>query len=180
MREEKVLANAVVCFLVRIYNQSVLMAMKTDGIGKGCWNGYGGGIESGETLVKACIRELREESGIGTFERSLWKVGEVDCHNTKTDGETFVCKVHYFFCNFWMGTPESRPEEKMINPTWFNISDLPYSKMMPADSDFLPFIFEGRVIKAEIFLGPYQKKKIASTKIDFIESFSMGRLTRYS
>jgi len=43
---EKVLLDAVVCYLVR--EDEILLAFKTVKIGKDCWNGYGGGIEEGE------------------------------------------------------------------------------------------------------------------------------------
>jgi len=171
MREEKVLNDAVVCFLTKDFGSKILLAMKTDKIGKGCWNGYGGGIEIEETPEQAGLRELWEESGIRTYPFFMKKVAEVDFHNTKISGSTFVCKVHYFFVRSWFGEPESRPEENMVNPTWFFCEDLPYKEMMPADEDFLPFVFQGKKVRGRAFLGPYQKEKLAPTVIEFVDSF---------
>ena len=42
----------------------VLFAMKKKGFGQGWWNGYGGKVETGETVEAAMVRELREESGL--------------------------------------------------------------------------------------------------------------------
>ena len=61
MNEEKVLFNATVCYPVR--DGKVLLAFKTCKIGANCWNGYGGGIEQGETLAGAALWEAGAESG---------------------------------------------------------------------------------------------------------------------
>ncbi|MBI4136155.1 MAG: NUDIX domain-containing protein [Candidatus Vogelbacteria bacterium] len=54
---EKVLKEATLVFLVRA--GKVLLARKTRHIGEGRWNGYGGGIDSGENLIQCAIRECR-------------------------------------------------------------------------------------------------------------------------
>ena len=42
----------------------VLLGMKKRGFGVGKWNGFGGKLEPGETVVEAAARELEEESGL--------------------------------------------------------------------------------------------------------------------
>ncbi len=59
----------------------------------------------------------------------------------------------------------------MINPTWFSVYRMPYGEMMPADEDFMEPILWGYKVKAEAFLGPFQKEKIAPTQIEFVEVF---------
>jgi 8-oxo-dGTP diphosphatase len=93
--EEKVLTDATVCFLVK--DGKMLLAMKADKIGKGCFNGYGGGIDNRESPRQSAIRELEEESGVVTSEEFMEKVAIVNCHNTKSDGETFICIVHFLW-----------------------------------------------------------------------------------
>ena len=44
-------------------NQKVLLGYKKRGFGAGRWNGFGGKVETGETLEQAARRELKEESG---------------------------------------------------------------------------------------------------------------------
>lgn len=45
-------------------NRHVLLGMKKRGFGKGKWNGFGGKVEQGETMVESAVRELKEEAGI--------------------------------------------------------------------------------------------------------------------
>ncbi len=172
MIEKKGLYNAVVVFLVDC--NKIMMMLKTAKIGKGCFNGPGGGLDEGETSAEAGIRELREESGVVTFLEHIEKAAIVDFHNKMEDESIFICRVHYFLCFRWYGIPESRPKENMINPTWFTPCALPYKLMMPADEDFISLLFEGKkdlniwLLKAKAFLGSNQTKKLKPTEISWI------------
>ena len=42
----------------------VLLGMKKRGFGAGKWNGFGGKLEPGETVVEAAAREVQEECGL--------------------------------------------------------------------------------------------------------------------
>ena len=140
--EEKTLLNATLCFLGK--NSEVLLGFKTQKIGKDCWNGYGGGIDNGETPRQAAWRELREEAGVVTSPEFLEKSAVVDFHNTKSDGSHFVCRVHIYLVSQWTGNP--RVTDEMINPTWFDIERLPLNKMMPADREWLTVVLSGKKI----------------------------------
>lgn len=167
MREEKVLIDAVLGYLIK--DDRVLMARKAKKIGKGCWSGYGGGIDSEETEIQALIRELKEESGLTTTKEFLEKVAIIDFHNIKSDGQKFICKVHIFLISNWSG--EVRETEEMLTPTWFNINNLPFDEMMPSDKDWLPQLLNGKKMIASAYLGPFQKTSLAKTKIKYLENF---------
>ena len=47
MQEEKVSLNATLCYPIR--DNKILLVLKAQKIGQGCWNGYGGGIDGGKT-----------------------------------------------------------------------------------------------------------------------------------
>jgi len=166
MEEEKTLLNAVLCFLVR--NGQVLLAQKTKRIGQGCWNGYGGGIESGESALAATIRELREEAGISVLPQHLSKRAIVDFHNTKSDGQKFICRVHVFLVADWSGAITE--SEEMISPTWFDLGNLPLDEMMPADKEWLPQVLAGKMILASAPLGPRQKELLGEVMIKEVDS----------
>jgi len=167
MEEEKTLLNATLCFLVK--DNKVLLGFKTQKIGKDCWNGYGGGINDGETPKLAALRELKEEAGVITLPEFLEKAAIVDFHNTKSDGSTFVCRVHVYLVSQWTGNP--RVTDEMINPTWFDIERLPLDKMMPADREWLPVVLSGKKIIATAKLGPFQKILLEEVKLQQVDSF---------
>jgi 8-oxo-dGTP diphosphatase len=166
--EEKILLNATLCFLMR--GNEVLLATKTKKIGKGCRNGYGGGIEQGESERDAAVRELFEETeGVRANPHTLKKIACVDFHNTKSDGETFVCRVHAYQVNDWEG--EVHETDEMADPRWFPVSNLPLSEMMPADRDWLPYALQGKKVIATAYLGPFQQEKLKETELYFVENF---------
>lgn len=167
MQEEKVLFNATVCLPVKGWQ--VLLGMKTRKIGMGCWNGYGGGIEEGETIVSCAIRELKEESGLIANQSDLEKVAIVDFHNEKSDGSLFVCRVHFFLVKDWQGESVETADGAMITPTFFDYDNLPFDKMMPADKEFFPLILKGKKVMVKAHYTPYQKELIGPVEITEVE-----------
>ncbi|MDO8442749.1 MAG: NUDIX domain-containing protein [bacterium] len=169
IKKEKVLAYATVCFLVK--ENKILLAIKGRHIGEGCWNGYGGGIDVGEKPKEAAVRELKEETnGVIALPEDLEKIAEIDFHNTKSDGRNFVCKVHFYLVKKWQG--EIQGTEEMLNPTWFDIENLPLEKMMPADKKWLPIALSGKKIKASPKYGPFQKELLEDFEIEEVVCFN--------
>ncbi len=167
MEEEKTLLNATLCFPIQ--DKKVLLGFKTEKIGKDCWNGYGGGIDEGETPKQSALRELKEETGIIALPEFLEKSAIVDFHNTKSDGSSFICRVHVYLVFQWTGNP--RVTDEMINPTWFDIEHLPLDKMMPADREWLPVVLSGKKIIATAKLGPFQKTLLEEVELQQVDSF---------
>ncbi len=166
-REEKVLFSAVACFLVK--DEQVLLGMKTQKIGKGCWNGYGGGIEEGETEREATVREFCEETGGVIIDpEHLEKIAIGYFYNKKSDGGTFVCAVHFYCAKEWEG--EVKETEEMITPTWFKKNKLPLDTMMPTDKEWLPIALGGKNIIVRAYLSPFQEKSIAPVEIEYVDS----------
>jgi len=167
MQEEKTLLTASLGFLVK--DGQVLLAMKTQKIGKGCWNGYGGGIEAGETPEQSLVRELSEEAGLVTLPEFMAKVAVIDFYNTKSDGSQFVCRVHIYLVSQWQGEPQET--ETMVTPTWFSKDQLPLDDMMPADKKWLPVVLSGQKILAEARYAPFQQSLLEDVKIQYVDSF---------
>ena len=144
MREE------VVIFFIRQVRDSaeVLLGQKSSSakVAEGRWNGYGGGIEEGETPRQAGVRETDEETnhGIVVLEENLEPMGSVIFHNPSGKGDR---RVHFFTCRTFTG--EAKETEEMIKPTWYDPKDEgTLEKMMPADRLFVPqMILEGKRVK---------------------------------
>ncbi|MFA4998725.1 MAG: NUDIX domain-containing protein [Candidatus Paceibacterota bacterium] len=166
MEEEKILLEAVLCFLVR--GEKIRLAQKTQKIGEGYLNGYGGGIEEGEKPREAVVREIWEEAWIKVNPKHLKKVAIIYFHNTRSDGSTFVCRVHVYIVRKWQGKPKET--ETMVKPTMFNINNLPFEKMMPADRIWLPIVLKGRKIIVVAKYGPFQKKLFGGVEIHEVSS----------
>lgn len=165
--EEKVLFNATLVFLVHDRGARVCLARKMKKIGAGCWNGYGGGIEPGESPRQAAAREFNEESGVTVSPDDLEKVAVVDFKNTKTDGTTFVCRVHVYLAHAWRGEPTATDE--MGSPTWFAREALPLDEMMPADRFWLPPILRGKKVRASAAYGPFQKDLLEPVRVEEVD-----------
>lgn len=164
--EEKKLLEATLGFLIK--DKKVWLAIKTRNIGQGRWNGYGGGVEPEDKNIIECLkREIKKECGVKISEKEIEKVAIIDFYNTKSDGETFVCKVHVFFVKDWEG--ELKESEEMATPTIFEINNLPLENMMPADKEWLPLVLEGKKLIAEYYYGPFQKELIRDGKIGIVK-----------
>ena len=58
--------------LVLLHDENeVLLGMKKRGFGEGKWNGFGGKVEPGETILDAAVRELEEECGASVAPQEL-------------------------------------------------------------------------------------------------------------
>ncbi len=123
-----------------IKGKSVLLGIKKKKIGGGLWNGFGGRVKPSDSSVEnAACRELYEE--VRLTARTLTKVGVVKF----LLDEVPTWEVHIFLVKEWEGTPTETGE--MGNPKWFFRSQIPYSKMLPADRHWLPLVLHGHSIQ---------------------------------
>jgi len=171
---EKELKEGTLGFLVK--DGKVWLAIKARHIGAGRWNGYGGGIESGDKNLEDCLkREIRDESGVEISPNGFEPVAIIDFHNTKTDGRIFVAKIHVYLVRNWKGDPIET--EEMKSPILFDFKDLPLDRMMPADKYWLPLILEGKKLLAEFHYGPMQLELLREGKIQIVTALP-GENTR--
>lgn len=83
-------------------------------INPGMWEGPGGGVEFGETMVEAIVREVKEEHGVEIEVGEMLDMVEyIDSQNGKhVIGPAFVCKII-------RGTPRILEPDKCEEIGWF-------------------------------------------------------------
>jgi 8-oxo-dGTP diphosphatase / 2-hydroxy-dATP diphosphatase len=130
-------------------NTHVLLGMKKRGFGEGRWNGFGGKVQSGETILSAAKRELYEEAGIQP--KNMRKAGIIEF---EFKGDPQILQVHVFIANEFQGKPQESEEMK---PRWFGVDRIPYRKMWPDDKHWLPLALSGKKFKAKFWFEGFDK-----------------------
>lgn len=120
----------------------VLLGMKKKRFGKGKYNGFGGKIEEGETIITGAQREGQEEADI--LLENLEKVGEI-LFQFQTDEQDHL--VHFLRTSKYSGIPRESDE---MTTQWFNVQNIPYDQMWDADRLLFPLVFENKGFRARI------------------------------
>ncbi|MBI1833578.1 MAG: 8-oxo-dGTP diphosphatase [Candidatus Andersenbacteria bacterium] len=118
----------------------ILLGKKQKKHGAGFWNGFGGGVEAGETIKEAAIRECQEEAEITPTD--MEKSGEITFIYPDAPLNAREHEVHIFTVRTFTGTPASTSE--MQEPTWFAPEEIPYNSMWPDDKQWLPLLLQGK------------------------------------
>jgi 8-oxo-dGTP pyrophosphatase MutT (NUDIX family) len=133
---------------ISLTRRSVLLGYKKRGFGVGKFNGFGGKVDPGETLVASAQRELEEESGIVCTEDQLHHHAVLLLETVAPGAEKEkVLEIHVFVCTEWAGEiveyvkfpPSSlQTTENLISrtnrteemrPQWFAPDQLPLNDM---------------------------------------------------
>lgn len=129
-------------FLLKDPNE-ILLAMKKRGFGAGKYNGVGGKVQAGESVLAAAVREAQEEVGVQVQEQELVQVAELEFHFHEKPDWSIQC--HTFFAREWAGDPTESDE---MAPEWFDRTQIPYERMWVDDKYWLPMVLQGEYIKA--------------------------------
>ena len=128
--------------LLIVKNGSILLAEKKRGFGEGKFNGVGGKVEAGETIEHAMLRETKEE--IGGVPVDYEKRAEIH-FDEYVKGERALVIMNLYVAQDCIGEPQESEEMK---PQWFVLDKIPYDKMFPDDTIWLPEILKGKKFKA--------------------------------
>ncbi len=113
------------------------------------FNGFGGKIEPGETVLQAAVREMREESGAVVADPSL--VGHLTFVFEGREAEGL--SVHVFRATRIEGEV-GEPESDEMQPQWFADRDIPYARMWLDDAVWLPVLLAGKKFRGRfLFRG---------------------------
>jgi 8-oxo-dGTP diphosphatase/2-hydroxy-dATP diphosphatase len=138
----------------------ILLATKKKRLGKGRYNGFGGGLKKDETIEECAIRETSEEAGIVV--KDIQRYGEI-LFQFQTNEQDHL--VHFFRASQYTGTPKETDEMK---PEWFDIDKIPYDNMWKADRLWLPLLLKNEKFKGHFI---YDKDhQIASYHINPVQT----------
>lgn len=139
-----------------VRNGEILLGLKKRGFGEGKWNGFGGKVHEGETLVEAAIREVEEEVHARIVAEDLQLVAHMRFFYTDCEHD-----VHVFFVERWTGTCT---ESEEMRPQWFQKNALPYDRMWDDDRYWMPEVFGGRKVQA-VFQFDDDNEKVVDVQI---------------
>lgn len=130
----------------------ICLAEKKRGFGVGKWNGIGGKVEKGETIIQAAIRETLEEIKVQIEPNDLEQVATINFifeHQPEWNQQ-----VHIFFADKWQGEPQETDE---MRPEWFSLEEIPFDLMWADEKFWLPRILRGEKLNAEFAFDKNEK-----------------------
>jgi len=137
----------------------LLLGMKKRGFGVGRWNGFGGKVEEGETIVEAAIRETEEESGL--MVKELEERGIVTFEFLDTGK---LLEVHIF--NVLKYSGEAIETEEM-SPKWFDLTEIPFHCMWADDIYWMPLFLKDKKFKGKFVFE--NNDKLLDHKIEILQ-----------
>jgi len=144
---------------ILVSNNMILLGMKKKGFGLGKYNGYGGKVESGETIEQAALREFTEESHLQTSSRDLSKMGEIDFYFPHRP--EFNQTVHIYRVKRFSGIPQETDE---MSHHWFDLDKIPYSSMWDGDKHWLPLVLQGKKVRGHFVFKELNQENVVDKK----------------
>ena len=136
----------------------VLLGMKKRGFGEGKWNGFGGKVEPGESVLECAKRELVEESGLDVPLQSLELQGRLQFQmdsdgmvNSETGEVSSNLDVRVFSCDSATACAGQTPaESEEMAPRWWEWDEVPFASMWADDPIWFPHLLAGKKFAGSI------------------------------
>eukprot|EP01061_Rhynchopus_euleeides_P036804 TRINITY_DN6214_c0_g2_i1.p2 TRINITY_DN6214_c0_g2~~TRINITY_DN6214_c0_g2_i1.p2 ORF type:complete len:198 (+),score=69.46 TRINITY_DN6214_c0_g2_i1:54-596(+) len=153
-------AVKVLTLVLVITDDGVLLGRKTRGFGEGRWNGFGGKVEPGESVRAGALRELHEEASIHATDLQHTAV----IYFWFDEGEERLLETHLFVATAYDGVPAASEEMSPIE--WYPPTALPFDKMWPDDSTWVPHLLAHR---GSPFIAKFRFKDVDEAAITHSE-----------
>ncbi len=117
-------------------------------IGEGTYNGPGGKLKAGQTLLECLKEETFDEIGIQILPNGTEEVAVITFHN----GTTSEWEVHVYLVHSWEGKPGD--SEEMVEPEegwWHHTNALPFHRMLASDREWMPLALSGKRFRLDVF-----------------------------
>ncbi|GAO52358.1 hypothetical protein SAICODRAFT_7691 [Saitoella complicata NRRL Y-17804] len=137
--------DLTLCIIHDRENRKMLLGMKQRGLGQGKWNGFGGKLEPGETVLQAAVREVQEECGLTVREEELVKVAHLTFAFTSSPT---LLHTHVLLLPTYSPTLHGlpKPSPEMV-PKWFREDEIPYGEMWTGDRYWWPRVLGGEKLR---------------------------------
>ncbi len=133
----EMLSQRTLCFIIN--ENKILLGKKIKGFGMGKYLGIGGKIERDEGVLSAVVREMQEEVGITPIDPQ--KMAQLEFYfPEQANREKWEQCVHVYLSSAWNGKIVA--SEEMV-PKWFELQEIPYSKMWADAKYWLPRVLQG-------------------------------------
>ncbi|MFH1649210.1 MAG: NUDIX domain-containing protein [Candidatus Woesearchaeota archaeon] len=133
-----------VTLVLPILGDTIYLAMKKRGFGAGRWNGFGGKVHDGETIIEATCREAEEE-GLKLNKEDLKPAAIISFHFP--DKPDYDQQMNVFTVSKLLAEPIETEEMK---PQAFKIEDVPYDEMWSADRYWMKEVINGQYTEANV------------------------------
>lgn len=132
----------------------LLLGRKRRGFGEGRWNGFGGKVEPGETLLAGALREMEEESGVAVAASDATLVG----HLVFTFEATGAEELHVHVFSARARGDEEPVETEEMTPQWWPLSEgLPYDRMWLDDREWMPLLLRGDRFRGQFHFDGHKR-----------------------
>jgi 8-oxo-dGTP diphosphatase/2-hydroxy-dATP diphosphatase len=123
----------------------ILLAMKKRGLGVGRWNGFGGKLKEGESMLDALHREVKEEGEIEIKNPELIGIIEFEF-----PAKGLLLENHIFKVRSFSGEPKETEE---MSPKWFHIDEIPFNEMWADDVYWMAMFLKDKKFKGKFVFG---------------------------
>ncbi len=143
----KEIHRTIVAAIILSRDNKILMGRKDPakgGVYADCWHIPGGGVDDGETMKAALIREVKEEVGLDVNIYEVTKLPFIrhgSSEKTLTSGETVLCHMEFNRFEVRINNADAGDipislNDDLVEVRWFTKEELQNVKQIPGGREF--------------------------------------------